>query len=122
MRRLLSLLFILTLAARSAVPAGFMLAPSVSGDGSMTVVICTGHGPQIVTLDANGKPIPAKPAAGDLGLCAFAGHVALVAPDFEASLLVQLDFAVATTVWTIAVNLPPARAGPVGSRAPPHIS
>jgi hypothetical protein len=58
-RRFLTPLFILAFALRALVPAGFMLAPSAVGE--MTVVLCTGHGPQTITLDADGKPVPATP-------------------------------------------------------------
>ena len=79
-RRFLTPLFILAFALRALVPAGFMLAPSAVGE--MTVVLCTGHGPQTITLDADGKPVPAAPKQSQHTLCAYAsvGGVALSEP------------------------------------------
>lgn len=76
MRRFLVLLLLVTLAMRSLVPAGFMLAPV---GGEMTVAICTGHGLQTINLDADGKPVPEKPQRSDSGFCPYAsgGAVAL---------------------------------------------
>ncbi|MEI9902159.1 MAG: hypothetical protein WDN31_21050 [Hyphomicrobium sp.] len=61
MRNLLTLLTVTVLALRSLLPVGFMLA---SHAGEMTVVICTGHGAETVTIDADGKRVPAKPRRG----------------------------------------------------------
>lgn len=69
MRRLLTQLLVLTLALRCLVPAGFMLE---SAGGEMLLVICTGQGPQTITLDADGKPVPEKPRHSDTGLCPYA--------------------------------------------------
>ena len=80
MRRFLTPLLILAFALRALVPAGFMLAPSAVGE--MTVVLCTGHGPQTITLDADGKPVPATPKQSQHTNCAYAsvGGVALSEP------------------------------------------
>jgi hypothetical protein len=69
------------LAVRSLLPAGFMLQTSASGDGSLEIVICTGHGVQKITLDADGKPSQPQPAKSDASLCPFAASapVALAA-------------------------------------------
>jgi hypothetical protein len=78
-RRLLSLLFIVVLAARSLVPAGFMLqAPA--GDDFVQLVICTGYGAQTITLDRDGTPVQPKPVKPETGLCPYAASapVALV--------------------------------------------
>ena len=69
-RRFLTPLFILAFALRALVPAGFMLAPSAVGE--MTVVLCTGHGPQTIALDADGKPVPATPKQSQHTRCAYA--------------------------------------------------
>jgi hypothetical protein len=60
------------LAVRSLLPAGFMLQTAASGDGSIEIVICTGHGAQKITLDADGKPSQPQPAKSDAGLCPYA--------------------------------------------------
>jgi hypothetical protein len=72
-------LALLSLTFRSLLPVGFMLAPS-AGD-EMTVVICTGHGPLTVTLDADGKPVPTKPKLTGAGLCAYASPGATTLAD-----------------------------------------
>jgi hypothetical protein len=69
-RRFLAPLFILAFALRALVPVGFILAPSAVGE--MTVVLCTGHGPQTITFDADGKPVPATPKQNPHTLCAYA--------------------------------------------------
>ena len=79
MRRFLTVLALLSLTLRSLLPVGFMLAPASADE--MTVVICTGHGPLTVTLDADGKPVPAKPKLTDAGLCAYASPGATTLAD-----------------------------------------
>jgi hypothetical protein len=59
-------------AVRSLLPAGFMLQTAASGDGSIEIVICTGHGAERITLDADGKPTKPEPAKSDAGLCPYA--------------------------------------------------
>jgi hypothetical protein len=76
LRRHLALPFAVLLALRSLLPVGFMLAPT-QGDGAISIVICTGHGPRLVTIDADGQPVSEKPAAGDNGLCPFAASCPL---------------------------------------------
>jgi hypothetical protein len=75
-RRFPTLLFVIALTLRSLVPVGFMLAP-VAADGAMTVVICTGHGPQIMTLDAEGNPVPQKSGITDQNVCPYAASAPL---------------------------------------------
>lgn len=61
------------LAVRSLLPAGFMLQTAASGDGSIEIVICTGHGAEKITLDADGKPTKPQPAKSDAGrICPYA--------------------------------------------------
>lgn len=62
MRAPLTFLVALALLLRGLLPAGMMLLPSAtSGE---TIVICTSAGLQTVTLDSEGKPLPANPAQG----------------------------------------------------------
>jgi hypothetical protein len=66
------------LAVRSLLPAGFMLQTAASGDGSIEIVICTGHGPQKITLDADGKPTQPQPAKSDAGrICPYAASASV---------------------------------------------
>jgi hypothetical protein len=68
----------LILAARSLLPAGFMLQTSAAGDGTLSIVICSGHGPQAITLDSDGKPANPQPTKSDAGLCPYAASAAPV--------------------------------------------
>jgi len=83
MRQRLSVLLVLMLAVRSLLPAGFMLQPSAAGDGSLAIVICTGHGPQTISLDPEGQPAKSPAQKSDAGICPFAtaGSVALAGAD-----------------------------------------
>lgn len=118
MRRFLTVLALLSLTLRSLLPVGFMLAPSAADE--MTVVICTGHGPLTVTLDVDGKPVPAKPKLTDAGLCAYASPGATTLADAAPALaardvlyarsLVRLHVAMA-----VALRLP----GATSPRGPP---
>lgn len=93
MRRFTTLLFVLTLTVRSLLPVGFMLAPAAA-DGTMTVVICTGHGPETMTLDAEGKPVPQKSGAADQNACPYAASAPLaVAVASPAPEMVPASFA-----------------------------
>lgn len=73
-RHAIVLLLTLALVVRGLIPAGYMLAPSASGE-ALSVVICTGHGPETISLDPDGKPLKPVPARGDSGQCAYAGSV-----------------------------------------------
>jgi hypothetical protein len=88
-RRIFTQLFVLALALRSLVPAGFMLAPSAVDGGRVTIVICTGHGPQPLDVDGSGKPLPSKPSASDHGLCPFAASCPIVPLCEETTLSAQ---------------------------------
>lgn len=100
MRRWLSLILLVVFAARCLVPAGFMLEASSTGDGTMTMVICTGQGAQMISVDADGKPIPPKPAHADNGICPYSASgtaalaaiepIALEAQAFEAAVTYRL--------------------------------
>ena len=49
------------------VPAGYMLSPQTASNGLPSMVICTGHGELVVSVDADGKPTPPDPAKHDDG-------------------------------------------------------
>lgn len=55
--RLIKLLCAVALAVNALIPAGFMLARA-QGSNEVTVVICTGSGPQKVLIDSNGQQVP----------------------------------------------------------------
>lgn len=122
MRGWVSHLLLMALFLRALIPSGFM--PSFGGpDGMVSVVICSAAGSKLVTLDADGKPIPDKPAKHSTELCAFASHAAIGAPVVAGNLLATGDYGAAAPFIPRVVILPPTRAGPaVGSRAPPQVS
>jgi hypothetical protein len=78
MRDLLKFLVGLTFAVRSLLPVGFMLAVAPDHAGSVSIVICTGHGPQSLALDHDGAPLQKKSASNN-NICPYssAGAVAI---------------------------------------------
>lgn len=60
------------------------LALSTAASGLQSVVICTAHGTQIITLDANGNPTETPSEPGDsrsrCPICNVPGSLALAAP------------------------------------------
>lgn len=78
MRSRLHILIAFALVLRSLLAPGVMLGPSAES-GAFTVVLCTEHGSETITLDVNGKP--AKPADRnhDAGLCPYASSAPVAA-------------------------------------------
>ncbi len=78
--RALTALALLGFALRAVMPAGFMFAPA---GGHMTVVLCTGHGPELVKLDLGdhtpGKDTPKNGKAE--APCVFAAAAHLASPE-----------------------------------------
>jgi hypothetical protein len=73
------------LAVQAIAPICLSGFPAPHSSGGIPIVLCTAHGFQTVTLDADGKPIPATPAKdGSDGLCqmctAFHSASAIVSP------------------------------------------
>jgi hypothetical protein len=87
------------LAVRSLLPAGFMLQPSAAGDGALSIVICSGHGPETITLDSDGKPSESRPAKSEAGLCPYSAFATPVLGGGEPP-------AVASPVRYVSVNYP----------------
>jgi hypothetical protein len=63
----LVILAMLALSVRLAIPAGVMVAPTRTGVG---LLICTGHGPLVITDPHDRRPQPRRSADAP---CAFAG-------------------------------------------------
>ena len=119
MRRALGILLIVALAVRSLVAIGYMPAVTAE-DGSVTIVICSAGGPQLVKLDGSGAP--QEPSHHSDEACAF-GCIAGVLPPMLAHQRVPVAVAEAVPELAGETTLPPARAGPAhGSRAPPALS
>lgn len=70
-------LIALAFLAKVLVPAGYMLAASYDGTGLPQIVICTGNGARLVTLDKDGHPVE-KDTEKSNGPCPFATPTAVV--------------------------------------------
>lgn len=55
--RLIRFVCALALAVNALIPAGFMLARA-QGSDEVTIVICTGSGPQTILIDSDGQQVP----------------------------------------------------------------
>lgn len=116
---LLTVLFV----ARALIPTGYMPDFSAAAKGVFKVVICSAGGAKSVVLDADGKPVPHPKGDQHEQPCAFTGMAAVSLPVIEALAVEAPDFQVSSVIPRLAVQLPPARAGPqLGSRGPPQVS
>lgn len=88
--RTLGFLFIFVLLIRAAVPAGFMLAPSLADAGGMTMVICTAHGVQHVPLEDEGEQLPSSSENFD---CPFASSALSVLANDPPTLAAEVRYA-----------------------------
>ena len=120
MRRWLSLILLVVFAARCFVPAGFMLEASSSGDGTMTMVICTGQGTQMISVDADGKPVPPKPAHADTSICPYSASGTTALASFEPlELEAQVYEAAVTYGLTAQLFRATPKPGATSARGPP---
>lgn len=71
LRPVLTVLLACILLVRSLLPSGWMLAAAPDDSDRLTVVICTQHGPQTVSLDPDGAPEDGGQTPAEK-LCAFA--------------------------------------------------
>lgn len=77
--RLIKLLCAIALAVNALIPAGFMLTRAQGSDG-ITVVICTGSGPQTILIDSDGQQVPDNQKSGNKR-CDYATSGALALAD-----------------------------------------
>lgn len=102
------------------IPPGYMAASDAHGPA---LVICSGHGPVSMSLDAAGHPSKAPKSRPDAP-CAFAGHG--VAPTPTPPVTLSLATAVGTVEpSSVPTDLTPGRglaAPPPPSQAPPAIT
>jgi hypothetical protein len=85
------------LAVQAVAPICLSGFPAPHSTNGVQIVLCTGHGFQTITLDADGKPIPAPPARdGSDGLCQMctAFHSTPLIVTSAAPLLVVLLFSI----------------------------
>jgi hypothetical protein len=109
-RQLTAFFAVLALALQILVPPGFMVARS---HGAPAIVLCTGHGPLMMTPDKPGKP-DKSPQSDQGHVCVFAGHGGIApAPTLLGPILARIDY----------VSAPPAQIGDLrpgqGLAAPP---
>lgn len=118
--RLLTSLLIVALMARGLIAVGFMLAEAPSGDGRMTVIICTEHGPQKLNVGTDGDPVPSKPETGGASICPYAatGYFTFAA---DAGSLLASDVEYGNMTFRIARSQLKAtpKPGAVSARGPP---
>lgn len=118
-------LLVAALLIRALIPAGFMLAAKIGSDGTraLQVVVCTGHGPEIQFVNADGTPTDRKPAPDRHHHCAFSGTAIVAVLAVGGVGVVPIDFQQRISAARAAVLVPPSCAGPPsGSRAPPLLS
>lgn len=113
---------VLAVVLRALVPAGFMPVFEDRDGGGLKIVICTAHGPKLVSTHEDGGPDNGALAKHTSEVCAFVPLAAFTPPDVAVTLPPALRDAPVPTRFGTA-TLPPARAGPAnGSRAPPALT
>lgn len=123
MRTPVTLLLLAVLALRSLLPTGYMLqtadAATASG-GAIEIVICTGSGPAVLTVDAEGKSVPQKPQHVEKGVCPFAaaGAAALAAAEPH-SLEAEAEYAAVRYTLAAALFAETPKPGATSARGPP---
>lgn len=123
LRPLLARLFALLLLVQSGAALGHCLRGLAAGEG-LLVEICAVEGKRLLLLGPGGEPMePAAPAAegGFCPVCHGLPEAALPAP----SLRLVAPAAAGPAAWHGAgapLRLPPARAPPYATRAPPALA
>ena len=122
MHRYVNILIVFAFAVRSLLPMGLMLAVAPDHSGAVQIVICTGHGPQSFTLDAEGVPQPAKAPAADKSTCPYA-PVGAVAVNHEAPHLLShtVRYAALTYAITTEIFRATPKPGAQFARGPPAL-
>jgi hypothetical protein len=119
MRDLLKFLVGLTFAVRSLLPLGFMLAAAPSQAGSVSIVICTGHGLQSLALDHDGTPLQKK-SSSDNSICPYSSAGAVAIDSAAPQLLAQtVRYASITHRITSDIFHRTPTSGATSARGPP---
>lgn len=122
MRALLNLLVGLAFAVRSLLPVGFMLAVPQAPAAAVEIVICTGHGPQNLTLDDQGVPVPAKAPMSGKNICPYAAAGAVAVDQAAPQLLVHVvRYAAVSYRVTAEIFRATPKPGAQLARGPPTI-
>ena len=119
-RYLASVLMLLALVLRAAVPQGWMpSADSTDLAGSFT--ICSVSGAIRIALDTEGNPVPADPEeAQSHPPCAFATLAHLSPPSGGAPVLAPHTSAAFAVAFSVSSPVTKARSHAAGARAPPR--
>lgn len=119
MSRAFSLLICLAFTLRSLLPVGFMLAASPTHGGGWQIVVCTGHGPETLTLDEKGTPRPVHSAA-DKTTCPYAPVGAITADHHAPDPLAHtVQYAAITFAIAAQIFHATPKPGAVSARGPP---
>lgn len=120
-RAAVNIILLAVLALRSLLPAGYMVQAAQASPGTFEIVICTGTGQKLMTVDADGTPAPSKPRHVDNGLCPFAaaGAAALAAAEPDTSLAGAAEYAAATYTLAVALFAETPKPGATSARGPP---
>jgi hypothetical protein len=123
--RSLAVLALLAVLVRAMIPAGYMVGPSRTGDGTTVIMLCTEQGYVASRVDLatgtvltgaetpSGKPDAPAKSPGDHAPCVFAAAATLASP--EAAVAIQLPVQVETATWANTAVVTPGR----GLAAPP---
>jgi len=113
---------VLALFVRSLVPVGFMVAPVSAEAQGLTVVICTGHGPESRVLDHDGKPVQQDKRVGGAATCPFAPSGALAVSDNEPPLLAtEVRYAAVSYDLAVGQFSETPKPGATSARGPPQL-
>ena len=120
-RTAITFVLFIVVALRSLLPVGYMVQATNAAEGSsLEIVICSGTGKSLLTVDADGNPIPSKPQHVDNGLCPFAasGAIALAAAESK-SLVGETKYAAVTYSMAVALFAETPKPGAASARGPP---
>lgn len=104
---------LLAMAAQAVAPVCFIGFAPAHASGGFSLVICSVHGSQTVTLDANGNPVPASPDKGGSDTqCPMCGafHAPPLLTPFAGLLVAVLFFWRSATKFAIVTARAPRRA------------
>jgi hypothetical protein len=123
MRPTITIVLLAVLALRSLVPTGYM-AQAANGangpPGALEIVICTGTGPAVLTLDPDGKTVPKKSQHLDHNVCPFAAAgAAAVAAAEPKSLAGEAEYASVAYTLAVAQFSETPKPGATSARGPP---
>lgn len=118
-RAAITVFLLAVLAVRSLLPVGYMVQ-AADATGTLEIVICTSSGTKLLTVDADGTSVPAKPQHVDNGLCPFASAgAAALAAAVPTSLAGEAEYAAVTYTLAVALFAETPKPGATSARGPP---